>query len=112
MNRLHPQIFQQVPLLSDHRSDPTAYGSQLSRTPDDIQMWLVSYLADFLEVSVNDIDIHASFDSYGLDSVTVFGMTGDLESWLGQELEPTLPYTYPTIAALAQHCGDVEEIVL
>ncbi|MEO1351549.1 MAG: AMP-binding protein [Cyanobacteria bacterium J06635_15] len=87
-----------------------AHNSQSSQTSDDIQKWLVAYLAELLEVTVDDIDVHAAFDRYGLDSVMVFGMTGDLETWLGQKLEPTLPCTYPTIAALAQYCGNAREM--
>ncbi|MEO0536147.1 MAG: acyl carrier protein [Cyanobacteria bacterium P01_A01_bin.123] len=105
MNRLQLQSPQQVsPLANNHRA------SLPSQTPDDIQKWLVAYLAELLEVTNDDIDSHATFDSYGLDSVVVFGMAGDLENWLGHKLEPTLPYTYPTIAALAQYCGNAREM--
>ncbi len=33
-------------------------------------------------------------------------MTGDLEDWLGCELDPTLLYDYPTIDALAWHLAE------
>ncbi|MEM9905985.1 MAG: acyl carrier protein [Cyanobacteria bacterium P01_D01_bin.44] len=72
-------------------------------TSEDIQDWIVDYLADLLEVSPEEVDPAISFDRYGLDSSAAIGLTGDLEDWLGQEIEPTLLYDYPTVAALAQY---------
>lgn len=72
----------------------------------EIQDWMISYLAQMLEVSPDEIDIAIPFDRYGLDSSAVVGMTGDLEDWLKIELDPTLVYDYPTIKALAKHIAD------
>ncbi|MGB3642117.1 MAG: acyl carrier protein [Rivularia sp. (in: cyanobacteria)] len=68
-----------------------------------IQAWLVSYLAEMLEVEASEVDITFEFNDYGLDSSAAVGITGDLEEWLEQELDPTLLYDYPTIESLAQH---------
>ncbi|MEO0853742.1 MAG: acyl carrier protein [Cyanobacteria bacterium J06648_11] len=73
-----------------------------SRSLEDIQDWMIDYLATSLEVSPDDIDPTVSFDRYGLDSSLAIGLTGDLEDWLGQEVEPTLLYDYPTVIALAE----------
>ncbi len=72
-------------------------------TKKDIEAWIVSYIADLLEVDSEDIDTTIPFDRYGLDSSAAVGMTGDLEDWLGYEIDPTLIYDYPTIEALVQH---------
>lgn len=69
----------------------------------EIQDWLVAYIANLLEISSEEIDVTIPFDRYGLDSSAAVGMTGDLEDWLGKEVEPILLYDYPTIEALAQH---------
>ncbi|WP_202972007.1 acyl carrier protein [Moorena producens] len=69
----------------------------------DIQAWLVSYLAELLEIESDEIDVKIPFDRYGLDSSAAVGLTGDLEDWLGSEIDPTLMYDYPTIQAMAQH---------
>jgi len=69
----------------------------------DIQRWLVEKLAEKCRCSRQDIDIHAEFASYGLDSVTLVRLTGELENWLGERLDPTLAYNYPTIASLANY---------
>ena len=72
----------------------------------EIQSWIVSYLAELLELDPNEIDLAIPFDNYGLDSAIAVGMTGDLEDWMGIELDPTLLYDYPTIEVLAQHLAE------
>ncbi|MEL6606584.1 MAG: acyl carrier protein, partial [Cyanobacteria bacterium J06614_10] len=43
----------------------------------------------------------------GLDSSAAIGLTGDLEDWLGQSVDPTLLYDYPTVDALVAYlCED------
>ncbi len=69
---------------------------------EDIQEWLESYLAKTLNLDLDEIDIMKPFDGYGLDSSTAITMTGDLEKWLGIEIDPTLAYDYPTIKSLAK----------
>lgn len=70
---------------------------------DEIQQWLTAYVANLLEMAYEDVDATISFADYGLDSAAAVGMTGELETWLGQDVDPTLPYIYPTIETLAQH---------
>lgn len=72
-------------------------------TAAEIQDWIVAYLADLLEIEPDDVDVTISFDRYGLDSSAAVGMTGDLETWLGRELDPTLLYDYPTVEAMVRH---------
>lgn len=69
----------------------------------EIQDWLVAYIANLLEIESEEVDVTIPFDRYGLDSSAAVGMTGDLEDWLGKEVEPILLYDYPTIEALARH---------
>lgn len=69
----------------------------------EIQQWLIHYLANLLEMPQENVETNVSFDNYGLDSAAAVGMTGELEAWLGQDVDPTLPYIYTTIESLAQH---------
>ena len=69
----------------------------------EIQNWLASYVAKLLEMEPSKVDVTIPFNRYGLDSSAAVGMTGDLEEWLGYELDPTLIYDYPTIEALVDH---------
>ena len=79
-------------------------------TTADIQAWLVSYVAELLEMEPNEVDVMIPFDRYGLESSAAVGMTGDLEDWLGYELDPTLIYDYPTIEALAGHLSEENKV--
>lgn len=75
-------------------------------TEIELQTWMISYLAELLEIDSDDIDINIPFDSYGLDSEVAVGMTGDLENWLEKELDPTLLYNYPTIKTFTKHLAE------
>ena len=44
----------------------------------------------------------AALDGLGLDSVDLVQLTGELESWLGKNMEHTLVWEQPHIRALAQ----------
>ena len=77
--------------------------SKQTPTVQDIQEYLVSYLAKLLEIEPDNIEITTPFARYSLDSVVSVALIGDLEEWLERELNPTLIYDYPTIEALAQH---------
>jgi acyl carrier protein len=69
----------------------------------EIQDWIVAYLADLLEIEPEEINVTIAFDRYGLNSSVAIGLTGDLEDWLGIELDPTLLYDYPTVETLVQY---------
>jgi acyl carrier protein len=73
------------------------------KSATEIQDWIVAYLADLLEKEPEEVDITIPFDRYGLDSTAAVGLTGDLEDWLGTELNPTLLYNYPTVEALVRY---------
>lgn len=85
------------------------------KTAQEIQDWLVAYLAEALEIKPDEINVSQNFQDYGLDSSAAVGLTGDLGDWLGQDLDPTLLLDYTTIATIAEHLGETEtteEIVL
>ncbi|MDW8319635.1 MAG: beta-ketoacyl synthase N-terminal-like domain-containing protein, partial [Anaerolineae bacterium] len=71
-----------------------------------IQAWLVEHIAGLIGADPASIDVGQPFESFGLASRDVVGLSGDLEDWLELRLSPTLLYQYPTIARLAQHLAD------
>lgn len=75
----------------------------------EIRDWLVTHLAELLDISPDDVDTDITFDRYGLDSSAAIGLTGELEDWLGISIEPTLLYDYPTVEALVWYLA--EELV-
>ena len=72
-----------------------------------IQAWLVERIAQQLQKDSELINIHDPFDRFGLDSIALVSISGELEDWLGQPVSPTLLYSYPTISALGDHLGKV-----
>lgn len=72
-----------------------------------IQAWIISYMTELLEVEIEQVDPTIPFDRYGLDSSAAYALTGDLEDWLGSEIDPTAIYDYPTIEALSEYLSSV-----
>ena len=93
----------QIAMESTNEQAEIAKETKQAFSVTDIQTWLISYLSYLLEGETNAVDITTPFERYGLDSAAVVGLTGDMEDWLGLELDPTLLYDYPTIETLAQH---------
>src|SRR3954469_13407596 len=79
-----------------------------ARRREAIQEWLLSKVSEALATDHTEIDLREPLSTYGLGSIAAVGMTGDLETWLGLELSPTLFWEYPTIEELA---GFLEESV-
>ncbi|MEA5581852.1 AMP-binding protein [Nodularia harveyana UHCC-0300] len=72
-------------------------------TPEEIQNFLVKHLASSLNMSADEVDTQEPFAYYGLDSSAAVSITNELSEWLGCEVDPTLFWDYPSIAALAQY---------
>jgi acyl-CoA synthetase (AMP-forming)/AMP-acid ligase II/acyl carrier protein len=73
------------------------------RSHEDIQLWIVANLAMYLKVSPEEISTSEPFSNYGLDSSVALNLAAELSEWLGQELDPTIFWEYPSIESLAQH---------
>ena len=69
----------------------------------EIQTWLISQLAELLEVNPDHLDTTIPFESYGLDSESAVVLSGELQEWLKCDLEPTLLFDYPTIEAVSDY---------
>ncbi len=72
-------------------------------TAQEIERWIVSYLARVLALPEGEIAVDAPFDRLGVDSVTAVALIGDLEDGLGYELDPSIAVDHPTIAGLARY---------
>jgi acyl carrier protein len=91
-------------------ADPVGLSEASARRPsaeEVIVNWLVKAVADLTSMKPQDVNIRLPFTYYGLDSVQMIKLSGNLERWLRRELSPALAYDYPTIEALARHlAGD------
>lgn len=86
--------------------DKTVNAPSVQVTQANITDWIVSYLAELLEISSDEIDVQTTFARYGLDSSAAVVLTGDLGGWLGKDIDPTVLYDYPTITDLAAHLAE------
>ncbi|WP_432973948.1 SDR family NAD(P)-dependent oxidoreductase [Dactylosporangium sp. CA-233914] len=68
-----------------------------------VERWLTELLADRLELPAGDVDPRRPIAEYGLRSVDMVGLVGELERRFGRSLPATLAWQYPTIEALAAH---------
>jgi acyl carrier protein len=68
-----------------------------------IRAWLITNIASVVNLDPGRIDIHQTFDNYGLDSLQAVSLSGDLENWLNREISPTVVWDYPTVEMLASH---------
>jgi acyl carrier protein len=73
---------------------------------DQIQQWLVSNIAQTIEVNPLELDVREPFTSFGLTSLDELGLSGDLENWLGIKIPPTITWDYPTIVSLSVYLAD------
>jgi amino acid adenylation domain-containing protein len=69
---------------------------------ESIVAWLVNRISEQVRIPHADVDVNESFSHFGLDSVALIGVSGELENWLEFPVSPRLLFVYPTIAELAE----------
>ena len=74
-----------------------------TQTSQDIQKWLISWLCEELNVEAQEIDDNEPFVNLGVSSRQAVVLMGDLENWLGFEIDPSLAWEYPTIQDLSEY---------
>lgn len=67
--------------------------------------WLVDRVACYLAMSPDAIDTDRTFGDYGLDSAFALTLCTDLETEIGVLVEPTFPFDFPSIDAMATELG-------
>jgi acyl-CoA synthetase (AMP-forming)/AMP-acid ligase II/acyl carrier protein len=72
------------------------------RSAEEIQAWLIAEIAQRLNIPAAEVDPCEPFAGLGMDSLTTMMLAGDLETWLGRRLAPTLLYDLPSIDAISR----------
>jgi acyl carrier protein len=75
------------------------------RTYHEIVHWLTARISREISISPDAIRPDEPLSYYGLDSVQVLTLVGELEDFLGTRLHPSIAWEYPTIALLADHAA-------
>ena len=81
----------------------------MTLTAQDIQSWMLSQLAEQLNIEADEIDIQEPLDTYGLDSAEAMILASKAEKLLGFELPLNLLWLYPNVEALSERLA--EEVV-
>ncbi|MEP7279701.1 MAG: SDR family NAD(P)-dependent oxidoreductase [Bacteroidota bacterium] len=68
-----------------------------------IQDWLITRIAELLQIDPGKINIRESFSNYGLSSFDAVTLSGDMEEFIGSRLSPTITYDYPDIFSLSEY---------
>ena len=86
-------------------------GSSTLHTADAIQAWLLTKLADILQLPTDGFDLNERFSRYGLKSAQATALIADLATALGRPLSATVVWDYPTIRELSRHLGGEARVV-
>ncbi len=81
----------------------------MSLTAQDIQQWMISQLAEQLNIEPDEIDVQEPLDTYGLDSGEAMILASKAEKLLEIDLPLNLLWLYPSIEALSQRLA--EEVI-
>lgn len=77
------------------KSSPPSYQS--------VKQWLQEEIAKRCNIAEGNVQAHQPFSHYGLSSVALVGMVGDLEKAFKVQLAAVDAYDYPSIDALAKY---------
>jgi 8-amino-7-oxononanoate synthase len=77
---------------------------------EQIQEKLVTLLAGEAGIGRDRLDLQAPISGYGLDSVSVASVLGEVESWTGRKIDPGLLWKQPSIAALVDHLTEARTV--
>ena len=79
-----------------------------SMTTQQLQEWLVAWVIRTTGLPAEEITVDKPMQSFGLSSRDVVVLSGELENLMDVQLDATIAYEYPTIAALAKRLVEGE----
>jgi acyl carrier protein len=71
--------------------------------PVELRAWLTNRVAAYLRLPAPELDTNRQLAEYGLDSVYVLALCGDIEDHLNIQLDATVVWDYPTIDHLSRY---------
>jgi acyl carrier protein len=79
-----------------------------SKTQEEVQAWIITWLQDNAGITADAIDLDKPFADYHLDSITSIELSYDLEEFTGKKLDVTVAFNYPTINKMSAYLSDVK----
>ncbi|MFF2396989.1 acyl carrier protein [Nocardia sp. NPDC058114] len=67
------------------------------------QDWLIERVADYTARAPHQVDPTIPLAELGMDSVSAVALCGEIEDRWMLDIDPTLVFEYPTIAAIATY---------
>jgi acyl carrier protein len=87
----------------DRHDGPYVDQAQEAPSVEEVRARLILDLSRALHMQPSALDIREPIFSYGLDSLAAVTLIASLEEWLDIRLPATLPWDFPTVAALSEH---------
>ncbi|CAL9408481.1 MULTISPECIES: acyl carrier protein [unclassified Streptomyces] len=75
-------------------------------TAQEAQDWLIEKIAHRLGVDPGEVSPEVYFDELDLDSTEALILAGEMENWLGFELNTTALWYHPTVKELAAYIAE------
>jgi acyl carrier protein len=70
---------------------------------DHVKHWLISRVAEILDIPLDQLQRVKRMDELGLDSVTQASLVLEIEKQFGCVINQEALFDYPTVQALAEH---------
>jgi acyl carrier protein len=68
---------------------------------EEVVLWLRAQIAREIKSAPEMVPTTVPFTDFGLDSMIVVTLVGDLEDWLQTSLDPTIFWEFPSIEILS-----------
>lgn len=75
-------------------------------TYEELRNWLVTFVAELLNVATVEVDVAAAWEFLGVDSAAILVMVTDLSARSGWRVRPVEALEHRTIDELARHLAD------
>ena len=80
----------------------------MTYTKEDIQNHFIQLITEEQGIAATEVDVHASFQTFGLDSISSIYLLDKLEDHFGVELNPIEFFDYPTIEQFSTYLLEVK----
>ncbi|MBD1582658.1 non-ribosomal peptide synthetase/type I polyketide synthase [Pseudoalteromonas sp. S16_S37] len=94
----------------ENSNKPKTVSNQLLDLQEWVQRALKDVIAQEVDRPAESLDVDATFQSLGIDSMKAVRVSGELMELHDIELEPTVLFEYPTIAQLATYLCEFEQV--
>ena len=78
----------------------------VTRSADDICDFLTTQVSQLAQIERDTVEVTAPLADYGLDSLQIVELTGNLAEFTGKKLPESLAWEYPSISELSAYLGE------